>query len=75
MNGILIIIEAIFLTISGIYYMSLMAYKGKQQLHKKKVVIATTILGCSIPGVFTYLAGPCRKRSMDLEYTIALCHF
>ena len=62
MNSIIIIIEAIFLTISGIYYMSLMAYKGKQQLHKKKVVIATTMLGCSIPGVFTYLAGPLQEK-------------
>lgn len=51
MNSVIVILEIIFLGISGIYYMSLMSYKGKSGFHKKKVVLAAALLGLSIPGV------------------------
>ena len=57
MVGLIIILEMIFLSISGIYYMSLMSYQGEDQLYRKKVVLAATLLGVSVPGVVLQLIG------------------
>lgn len=62
MISLIIILEVIFLSISGIYYMSLMAYKGQDQFHKKKVVLAVVMFGCSMPGVLTCVTGDLQEK-------------
>lgn len=62
MISLIIILEVIFLSISGIYYMSLMAYKGQDQFHKKKVVLAVVMFGCSMPGVLTWVTGDIQEK-------------
>ena len=68
MISLIIILEVIFLSISGIYYMSLMAYKGQDQLHKKKVVLAVVMCGCSIPGVLTWVTGALQEKEWETGF-------
>ena len=68
MISLIIISEMIFLSISGIYYMSLMAYKGQDQFHKKKVVLAVVMFGCSMPGVLTCVTGDLQEKEWETGF-------
>lgn len=68
MISLIIILEVIFLSISGIYYMSLMAYKGQDQFHKKKVVLAVVMFGCSMPGVLTCVTGDLQEKEWETGF-------
>ena len=68
MISLIIISEVIFLSISGIYYMSLMAYKGQDQLHKKKVILAVVMFGCSMPGVLTCVTGDLQEKEWETGF-------
>lgn len=70
MISLIIILEVIFLSISGIYYMSLMAYKGQDQFHKKKVVLAVVMFGCSMPGVLTCVTGDLQEKEWETGFFI-----
>ena len=70
MISLIIISEMIFLSISGIYYMSLMAYKGQDQFHKKKVVLAVVMFGCSMPGVLTCVTGDLQEKEWETGFFI-----
>ena len=62
MVSLIIVLEVIFFGISGIYYMSLMSYTGKSQLHKKKSVLAAMLIAVSMPGIVLYPLGILQKR-------------
>lgn len=68
MISLIIISEVIFLSISGIYYMSLMAYKGQDQFHKKKVILAVVMFGCSMPGVLTCVTGDLQEKEWETGF-------
>lgn len=75
MISLIVILEVILLGISGIYYMSLMAYKGQDQLHKKKVVLAVVMFGCSMPGVLTCVTGDLQEKEWGAGFLCVLSRF
>lgn len=63
MNSIMIILEVIFLIVSGMSYMSLIAYAEEYRFYRKRVLLAVVLLGISLPGIVSYAAGQSAEES------------